>query len=129
MANQYENEIRTVIENWALSVRKEKIEGILANHDKDIVMFDVPFPVQSKGIDEYKKTWDLYFSWSRTGIFDIIEMKYVATADLGFAYGLMRCTGSKDGEAQDLTFRLTVCLMKKAGEWVICHEHHSLPSE
>jgi hypothetical protein len=27
-------------------------------------MFDVPPPMQSKGIEAYRKSWDLFFSWS-----------------------------------------------------------------
>ncbi len=27
-------------------------------------MFDVPPPFKSVGLDAYRKTWDLFFSWS-----------------------------------------------------------------
>jgi ketosteroid isomerase-like protein len=52
--------IRDVIESWAKAVRRKDIDGILANHSPDILMFDVPPPIQSKGIDAYKKTWDFF---------------------------------------------------------------------
>ena len=130
MTNTNEEQIRALIDKWALAVRNEDISAILAHHTDDIVMFDVPLPLQSKGIDEYKKTWDLYFSWSRDSIFDILEMKIIANENIGFAFGIMRCTGtSKEGVKDDLTFRLTICLIKKENEWFICHEHHSLPAE
>jgi len=48
--------IRGLIENWAKAVRNKDIDGILANHALDILMFDVPPPIQSKGIDAYRKT-------------------------------------------------------------------------
>jgi ketosteroid isomerase-like protein len=41
---------------------KAQLDGILANHSPDISMFDVPPPVQSKGIEAYKKTWILLCS-------------------------------------------------------------------
>jgi hypothetical protein len=37
--------------------------GILAYLDKNIIMYDVPMPFQSKGIEAYEKTWNTYYSW------------------------------------------------------------------
>jgi ketosteroid isomerase-like protein len=55
-----ERQIRTLIEKWASAVRARDIDGALAHHTKDMVMFDVPFPLQSKGIEAYKKTWEFF---------------------------------------------------------------------
>ena len=57
-----ETQIKALIEAWADAVRRHDLSGILAHHDQDIVMFDVPPPLQSRGLDEYKKTWDLVLS-------------------------------------------------------------------
>jgi ketosteroid isomerase-like protein len=53
--------IRNVVESWTAAVRRRDFEGILQNHSSDIVMFDVPPPFQSKGIEAYKKTVGLVF--------------------------------------------------------------------
>ena len=38
-------------------------------------MFDVPPPLQSRGMDEYKKTWDLFFRYHKPSqAFDIEEL-------------------------------------------------------
>ena len=57
-----EAEIRNLVESWARAVRTKNLDGIMANHSPEILMFDVPPPVQSKGIDAYKKTWDVFFA-------------------------------------------------------------------
>ncbi|MBA4057091.1 MAG: DUF4440 domain-containing protein, partial [Marivirga sp.] len=62
-----EKEILLILEEWAKSIREGNMPGILANHTNDIVMFDVPVPLQSIGIAEYKKTWDLFFQYSPGG--------------------------------------------------------------
>jgi uncharacterized protein (TIGR02246 family) len=133
IANKTENEaqIRALIENWAEAVRARDYDRILANHSPDILMFDVPPPIQSKGIDEYKKTWDLFFSAADDpAVFDIRHMDIVAGNDVAFAAALMRCTETeKNGEKTDLDFRLTVGLSKIDGQWTILHEHHSVPAE
>jgi len=125
-----ENQVRAIVDEWTLAVRNEDLNAVLKNHDPAIVMFDLPYPLQSKGIDEYKKTWDLFFSWSKhSGVFDVVEMEVMANEQLAFCYGLMRCAGkSKEGKNEEFTFRLTIGLVKKDGQWLICHEHHSLPA-
>ncbi len=55
--------IRGLVENPARAVRRKNLDGILANHSPDMLMFDVPPPAQSKRIEAYRKTWDLFFSW------------------------------------------------------------------
>jgi ketosteroid isomerase-like protein len=58
-------EIRDLIENWAESVRNLDIEGAVASHAEDMLMFDVPPPVQIRGIDGYRQTWPPFFDWLR----------------------------------------------------------------
>jgi ketosteroid isomerase-like protein len=41
----------------------------------------------------------------------------------------MRCEGpDADGKAEALDFRLTIGLRKIDGQWMIAHEHHSVPA-
>lgn len=123
--------IRALVENWARAVRAKDLAGILAHHSTDMLMFDVPPPLASKGIDAYRKTWDPFFAWSEDSVvFDIDEMKITAGSDVAFVAALMRCAGTeKNGERVELTFRLTVGLRKLGNEWTIVHEHHSVPAD
>ena len=92
--------IRNVIESWTAAVRRRDFPGILQNHSSDIVMFDVPPPLQSRGIEAYRKTWDLFFSWSSDPIpFDVIEMSITAGRDVAFvvATNALRYPRSQQG--------------------------------
>jgi ketosteroid isomerase-like protein len=130
MKQQTEDQIRRLIENWAAAVRKGDIDAILAHHAHDIVMYDVPPPFQSVGIDAYRKTWDTYFAYTRPGVFDIRELQVVAGEDVSFCFASMVCEDkSKTADYVALDFRLTVGLKKIDGQWMIVHEHHSVPSE
>jgi uncharacterized protein (TIGR02246 family) len=123
--------IHDLVSNWARAVRAKDLKGILANHSPQILMFDLPGPLQSKGIDAYKKTWDLFFSWADDPVvFDFNEMEIIAGSDVAYVTALMRCSGTeRDGKRIKLDFRLTVGLRKIDGRWIITHEHHSLPAE
>ena len=123
--------VRDLIEAWADSVRRKDYDGILRSHATDFVMFDVPPPFKSVGLDAYRKTWDLFFSWSSGPVrFVIREMEVTAGADVAFAFASMGCEGpGSDGKPEPLDFRLTMCLKKIDGRWMIAHEHHSVPAE
>lgn len=44
-----ETRIRNLLENWADAVRRHDLSAILAHHEPDMVMFDLPPPLQCKG--------------------------------------------------------------------------------
>ena len=124
-AGTAESQITVMIEAWADAVRRHDLAGILANHAQDIRMFDVPPPLQSRGMDEYRKTWDLFFAYHKPSYaFDIEELEITAGEDVAFAVAIMRC-----GSGAGFLFRLTIGLRKIDGDWRITHEHHSVPSE
>lgn len=125
-----EARIRELIENWAKAVRAKDIDGIMAHHAPDILLFDVPPPVQSRGADSYRKSWDQFFSWfGDSGVFQISELNITAADDVAYCHGLIRCGGTEtNGEKAELVVRLTVCFRKFDGQWMVMHEHHSEPS-
>lgn len=122
--------IRVLIERWAQAVREHDYPGILVNHDPDIVMFDVPPPMRSRGIDAYRRTWDLFFTVHRpSDAFDVLEIEVTAGHDVAFAVAMMRCGGPSGGrDSYPLDVRLTVGLCKVGGRWRVVHEHHSVPA-
>jgi ketosteroid isomerase-like protein len=58
VASNDEAEIHALIERWVKSVREENRAAIRADHDADILMFDVPPPFLSRGLDAYMATWN-----------------------------------------------------------------------
>ena len=124
-----EEQIRQLIENWAAAVRRKDIDNILADHSDDFIMFDVPPPFQSVGIQAYKKTWDTFFKYTKQGVFDIQELKIFADNNIAFCIATMKCEDSTGGKGfEPLDFRLTIGLRKVNNQWIIIHEHHSIPS-
>lgn len=126
-----ETQIRTLIERWAKAAHEGDIEGVLADHADDIVMFDVPPPDDGvRGIDRYRETWPPFFVWQQLGAcFDLLSLDITAGDDVAFAHALLRC-GTEEELRKDPggRLRLTIGLRKKAGRWVVTHEHHSFPA-
>lgn len=129
MQRDSEAEIRQLVENWAKAVREKNMDVILAHHSVDFVMYDVPPPFQSVGIDSYRKTWEPFFANTKPGIFDIQELRIVAGENVAFGFAAMKCADKNNaGVFVDLPFRLTIGFKKIKDQWTIVHEHHSVPS-
>jgi uncharacterized protein (TIGR02246 family) len=126
-----EADIRELIKRWVEAIRTENLDRILANHSSEILMFDLPGPVQLKGIDAYKKSWLPLFGWIRSdGGFDLSEVTVTAGDDVAFATALIHCRGTDANGRKVVTEgRLTIGLRKIDGQWVVMHEHHSEPND
>jgi uncharacterized protein (TIGR02246 family) len=125
-----DDEIRDLITGWIAAVRSCDLEGALARHDPDIVMFDVPPPFRGvRGIDEYRQSWGPFFEWLGQGaMFELVDLDVVAGTDVAFAYALLRCGMPADFDTEpDNRLRVTVGLCKRDGRWIVTHEHHSFP--
>ncbi|HLM08093.1 MAG TPA: SgcJ/EcaC family oxidoreductase [Thermoleophilaceae bacterium] len=128
--NKEGQQIRSLIERWAIAVHTGDMEGVLAGHADDIVMFDVPPPQDGvRGIEAYRDTWPPFFEWQARGAsFEIVELAVTAGAEVAYAYALLRCGQPEElAEHPEKRLRLTLGLRKEAGRWVVVHEHHSFP--
>ena len=121
-------EIEQLIRRWAEAAHSGDLDVVLADHDDDIVMFDVPPPHEGvRGLQAYRDTWPGFFEWQASGArFDIVELEVTEGQDVAFAWALLKC-GTPEGFAQDpdRRLRLTVGLRKEGDRWVVVHEHHS----
>jgi uncharacterized protein (TIGR02246 family) len=131
MANN-EEQIRALIEHWAEAVHAGDMDGVLADHAHDIVMFDVPPPYEGvRGIDAYRDTWPGFFDWQRRGAtFAIVSLDVTAGSDVAFAHALLRCGTRQELEDKpEKRLRLTLGLRNDDGRWIVAHEHHSFADD
>lgn len=84
--------IKTLIERWARAVREEDRVGIRADHDSEMLMFDVPPPLFSTGLGAYMATWEKFLSWSKKPVaFGFHDVKVTVGNDVAFATAIGRC--------------------------------------
>lgn len=121
--------IRDLIERWFDAVATGDLEGTIAAHTADMVMYDVPVPAQATStLEEYEAAWPDFFAWQRGGaVFQLKQLAVTAGSDVAFAHALVHCgdAGSPDDPAKRL--RITFGLRKEDDQWRIAHEHHSAP--
>ncbi|WP_433236227.1 nuclear transport factor 2 family protein [Actinomadura nitritigenes] len=121
--NPNESEVRSVVDNWARAVRAGDMDGVLDHHTDDVLMYDVVNPPRARGMDDYRKQWELFFQYSPggDGSFDLYDLEVFAGEDVAWCQGMIAIV--------DLRCRLTLGLRKVDGRWMIAHEHHSFPGE
>jgi uncharacterized protein (TIGR02246 family) len=130
MTSSDTEQIRGLIERWAVAVHEGDLGGVLADHSEDIVMFDVPPPCEGvRGLPAYRETWPQFFEWqSRGAAFEIVSLDVTAGEDVAFAHALLRCGLPRElAERPENRLRLTMGLRREDGGWVVAHEHHSFP--
>jgi uncharacterized protein (TIGR02246 family) len=116
-----ERQIRALISDWAQAVRAQDLNGATAHHTDDVVMFDAPMPVQSRGLESYRKTWIQFFAQSPggPGSFDITELQIAAGDPVSYCHAIVNI--------RDSQVRLTIGMRKENEHWQFAHEHHSYP--
>lgn len=109
-------------------LRAKDVERVLAHDAPELVSYDLAPPLRHdrdevrRGLMEWFPTWD-----GPIGL-ELGDLDVVVGEDVAFAHGLQRMRGRKTGgEAVDLWFRSTFCLRKVGGEWLVAHEHASVP--
>jgi ketosteroid isomerase-like protein len=124
MPNIEKQRVERIVVDWARAVSAGDRKAVLAHHANDLLMFDFPDTVE--GIDAYNRTWDFFFANPKGPItFEPTDIRVTVGQDAAFVTCKVHCDGTSAGP---LDFRLTVGLEKRNGEWVVTHEHHSVPT-
>ena len=107
------DDVTGVIERWVAAIRATDLDGVLADHTGDIVMFDVPPPQDGiRGMDDYRACWPPFFRYIEAGsAFEILELDVTCGADVAYAWMLLRCGSAEELERKPgLRLRITVGL-------------------
>ncbi|HEV2678570.1 MAG TPA: nuclear transport factor 2 family protein [Aliidongia sp.] len=132
MTNEPANEaeeiaIRRLIADRFRATRDKDSAAVIACQVAIPVHFSLAPPLLSVGSgDTALQAW--FDTWEGPIGYELAELTVSAGSDVGFAYGLVRMTGTKKGgQKADLWFRQTFGFRKVAGAWKIAHEHQSTP--
>jgi uncharacterized protein (TIGR02246 family) len=121
-----EAEIRARIDDWAKATRAKDVDGIMASYAPGTLSFDCHSHFQFKGAEALRKHLEACMQGPMS--FEIHDLNVVAHGDVAFCHYLARygATGP-GGEGHAGWLRVTVCLRKVKGEWLIVHDHCSVP--
>jgi ketosteroid isomerase-like protein len=98
-------------------------------YSTDIVSFDIDPPLQHVGIDAKLRNWANVFAFFADASYEVRDLTITVGDAVAFGHAFGRLSGtSKDGTAiPGMWVRVTYCLRKIDGAWLITHDQVSVP--
>jgi len=126
-----EQAIRSVYDSFAAAFKLKDTAKLMSLYvpDETLLVFDVVPPRQYAGAKAYKKDWEDFFAAFPGPVqFDISDLAITSDHGLAYAHSIQHLVlADKDGKKSDLTVRVTDIFRKINGNWLIVHEHISVP--
>jgi ketosteroid isomerase-like protein len=123
--------IRALENRFAAAFNAGDVDAMMKNYitGETLVVFDVVPPRQHLGADAYRKAWLGFFShFKGTPKISITDLAITVDGSLAFSHSIQHVTGTDaKGHPVDRTVRVTDGYRKIGGNWLIVHEHVSVP--
>lgn len=124
-----EGQIRERLDRWTRALHAKDLDALMALYAPDTVTFDLMPPSQVQGASRYRKNFERWFAVMPGPIgYELHDLRIVMSDDVAFCHGLGRVRGTRaNAEKADYWVRVTVGLQKRDGQWMMIHDHVSMP--
>ena len=124
-----ESEVGKLFDTRSEAIWTKDIERLMSLYSPDIVYFDLVPPLQYVGADSLRGRFLHWFDTFEGPIGqEISELNVVESGDVAVAHMLIRAGGTlKNGQEVSYWVRATDGCRRSDDEWLITHEHISLP--
>ena len=129
-ASSDEASIRALENRYVAAVNAKDVSAVMKVYvpDESLFVFDVIPPRQYVGAKAYAKDWTDFLGFFKSLKFEISDLSVTADGAMGFSHSIQRVTGTNTKDQPiDLTVRVTDVYRKINGNWLIVHEHVSIP--
>jgi len=124
-------DITALEDRFIAAFRAKDVNAIMTAYvpDESLVVFDVVPPRQYVGAQAYRKDFEELLSlYPGPLAVEISDLKVTVGGDVAFGHNIQHGAGTmKDGKKLDWTVRVTDGYKKVNGQWLIAHEHISVP--
>ncbi len=124
--------IRAKREGWRQAFEAGDAEGIMAFYapDDEIVSYDIMPPLEYSGRADYLDSWRKFLSsFDGLASVEFRDLQIKASNDVAFVHCFTRLSGTMNGQPADMWLRETNGLRKLDGEWLLVHDHVSVPMD
>jgi uncharacterized protein (TIGR02246 family) len=124
-----EAEIRGRLKAWTQALHAKDLDDLMALYAPDTITFDLMLPSQVQGADRYRRNFERWFAAMPGPIdYEIHDMRITMCGDVAFCHSLSHVNGTRaNGEKADYWVRVTVGFQKRNGQWMMIHDHVSMP--
>jgi uncharacterized protein (TIGR02246 family) len=132
-AKTSEQEIRDLLAGWEKAFRARDLDGVMAMYAPGdaTIGYDVSPPLQYKGKDSYRKSYENFFGAYEGPLeLEIRDARLLVDRDIAVYNALERMGGTlKGGPKASVWVRATVAFRRIDGKWFDVHDHISVPAD
>jgi ketosteroid isomerase-like protein len=128
---QDDTEIRERIDSMTQAIRAKDVDTLMTHYAPDVIAYDVMPPLDVQGAGAYRKNFERWFA-SMDGPMEYEPHDlHVCVADsVALSFCKSHVTGTHpNGQKADYWVRVTTEFQKVNGEWMVGHEHVSMPAQ
>ncbi len=127
-------DIKALEDKFVAAFRAKDVNAIMAVYvpDQSLVVFDAVPPRQYVGAEAYHKDFEGFLALCPGPIeFNLSDLDITADGgDIAFGHSIQQVSGNmKNGKKLEFTVRVTDGYKKTNGQWLIAHEHVSVPAD
>ena len=128
-ASQDDTQIRERLNAWTRALHAKDLDALMALYAPDVVTFDLMPPHQVPDAAHYRKNFERWFAAMPGPIdYQIHDLRTVTGGDVAFCHCLGHVTATRaNGEKADYWVRVTTGFQKRNGQWLMIHDHVSMP--
>jgi uncharacterized protein (TIGR02246 family) len=120
--------IRDCLNKWTRALHAKDLGALTALYAQDTIAYDLMPPSQVDA-SHYRKNFERWLN-SMTGPieYEIQDLRIMTSGDVAFSHNLGHVKGTRaNGEKADYWVRTTVGFQKRNGQWLVIHDHVSMP--
>ena len=116
---------------WSKALEKRDLDAMTANYHRNIHIFDISPPYQTTGIKAYRKLWEQSFAFFPEKFKSVHKnLKVTVDGNVAVLHGLHRIEAVKPSTGPEMSWiRATICFQKIDRQWLVTHEHISIPGD
>ena len=126
---QDETEIRERLNAWTRALHAKDLKALMALYAPDVITFDLMPPHQVPDAEHYRNNFERWFEAMPGPIeYEMHALHITQSGDAAFCHCLGHVQGTRANEERaDYWVRVTVGFQKRNGEWLMTHDHISMP--
>jgi len=126
-----DSSVRDRVASLAQAIRDKDIDYLMTHYAPDVVAYDVMPPMAALSAADYRNNFERWFATMRGPIdYEMNDLRISMSESHAFCHCVGHIRGTRsNGENADYWVRVTTCFQKANGQWLVGHEHVSMPGE
>jgi ketosteroid isomerase-like protein len=122
--------VRHRLESLAQAIRDKDLERLMSFYAHDVEVFDLRFSLNVPGAAAYRNNVEHWFESVEGPLkYEIHGLRVVPGEFSSFCHYLALVVAARaDGSKTGYWVRVTSCFERRDGEWLVTHEHVSMPA-